>query len=237
MVPPTIALIQWAAIYQKTIQKTKLLVFKKNLVKVLWEKPITQSVIECVRVLVGHVVELSVTGAVWGCGVGWMRWMRRWLGLAQECAGGGCLWLRWRCRSMCTLQFRVLTNWLNKITENQKIYDSTLRFFSMLEILEIYIGYLPLKNSLLHRYRKYGIELNVTAPVWNHWLYRRSQKGSRTIRPRRVKMSESRVGRIFATQSLEIYITYPLKTVYCTEKHTEWKQKNSILLFYFFNIT
>ena len=38
---------------------------------------------------------------------------------------------------------------------------STLRFFSMLEILEIYIRYLPLKNSLLNRYRKYGIEFNV----------------------------------------------------------------------------
>ena len=35
-------------------------------------------------------------------------------------------------------------------------------------ILEIYITYLPLKNSLLNRYRKYGTEFNVTAPVWNH---------------------------------------------------------------------
>ena len=35
-------------------------------------------------------------------------------------------------------------------------------------ILEIYITYLPLKNSLLNRYRKHGIEFNVTAPVWNH---------------------------------------------------------------------
>ena len=35
-------------------------------------------------------------------------------------------------------------------------------------ILEIYIRYLPLKNSLLNRYRKYGIEFNVTAPVGNH---------------------------------------------------------------------
>ena len=180
-------------------------------------------------------------------GVDGMRWMRRWLGLAHECAGGGCLWQRWRwCRSMCTLQFRVLTNWLNTITENPKItnwiwtsagYDSTLRFFSMLEILEIYIGYLPLKNSLLNRYRKYGIEFIVTAPVTNHWLYRRSQKGSRTIRPRRVKMSVNRVGWIFATQSPEIYITYPLKTVYFTENHPEWTQKNSRLLFIFFNIT
>ena len=35
-------------------------------------------------------------------------------------------------------------------------------------ILEIYIRYLPLRNSLLNRYRKYGIEFNVTAPVGNH---------------------------------------------------------------------
>ena len=37
---------------------------------------------------------LLYTGAVWGCGMGWMRWMRRWLGLAHEGAGGGCLWQR-----------------------------------------------------------------------------------------------------------------------------------------------
>ena len=35
-------------------------------------------------------------------------------------------------------------------------------------ILEICIRYPPLKNSLLNRYRKYGIEFNVTAPETNH---------------------------------------------------------------------
>ena len=111
-------------------------------------------------------------------------------------------------------------------------------FVATMAVMPIYVyPAIPLKNSLLNRYRKNGIEFNVTAPVTNHWLYRRSQKGSRTIRPRRVKMSESRVWRIFATQSLEIYKWHPLKTVYCTEKHPEWKQKNSILLYIFFNIT
>ena len=62
----------------------------------------------------------------------------------------------------------VLTNWFKKITEKQKIdqldiiwtsagYDSTLRLFPMLEILEIYIRYLPLENSLLNR-KKSGME-------------------------------------------------------------------------------
>ncbi len=35
-------------------------------------------------------------------------------------------------------------------------------------IVEIYIRYPPLKNSFLNRYRKYGIEFNVTAPETNH---------------------------------------------------------------------
>jgi len=40
----------------------------------------------------------------------------------------------------------------------------------MLEILEIYIRYpqVGFRVYLLNRYRKYGTEFNVTAPVGNH---------------------------------------------------------------------
>ena len=81
--------------------------------------------------------------------------MRRWLGLAHKGAGGV---------STKSLKNKKLTDWI----WTSAGYDSTLRFFPMLEILEIYIRYLPLKNSLLNRCRKYGIEFNVTAPVGNH---------------------------------------------------------------------
>ena len=70
--------------------------------------------------------------------------MRRWLGLAHKGAGGV---------STKSLKNKKLTNWI----WTSAGYDSTLRFFPMLEILEIYIRYLPLKNSLLNR-KKSGME-------------------------------------------------------------------------------
>ena len=62
-----------------------------------------------------------------------------------------------------------------------------LRFFQCLKSLKSTLGTLPLENSLLNRYRKYGIEFNVTAPGREPLqLYETEPKGKWTIRPRRL---------------------------------------------------
>ena len=67
------------------------------------------------------------------------------LGLAHEGAGGV---------STKSLKNKKLTNWIYMDIRGLRL-NSTV--FPMLEILEIYIRYLPLENSLLNR-KKSGME-------------------------------------------------------------------------------
>jgi hypothetical protein len=80
--------------------------------------------------------EVAGWGGCGGCGDGWASLMKvQAMDVCGNDSGDAGL-------CMCTQQFRVLTDWFNKITEKQKInqldmdiragYDSTLLFFPML---------------------------------------------------------------------------------------------------------